>query len=464
MYKNIDFLPIILEKGNEEILKRRAFLNHAFTFIESYASKQRLIVSSVNRLLGLKLSPQDYFMNIFTENVLQHAAEIVRQLSADGTYTKVEFMMLLANYEIRISIDTMIVARLINNLYEGPDKGFRRDKQLSSIYPIISLKGQFSPSNVLYMPVEIELVEHYRNMYDPTKCSQWEELINKEASLFAELGKSTIKFGGDTGGDIGRDMRETCSFMQDDSIYDNVIGGKEESNLSRTSKVCQKILDDVASSEDAQYFILLPSIARLEAAINVDRKDKYTINDNKLTMISSLPFENIEKIVNNILNEMDDVKVLSIIQTPKIPYDFRLRKYSFYFLYDNMRVLFLEVYNSLSYELIPYIPDDLLSSYNTFRIAHPYVMLRYHLIDLLIINLTRVEENEKRSKWNRKMEVINKVHNISEAFLDKHSSLVIPDVSIYVGIYEDQRVEMKRLQSKARDLYKERKKEKYAKK
>lgn len=398
MYKidadGLSLLSAKMAKIRAEITKRRAFLDPCMRAIESYVAHERLLYNSVDLLLGLPLTAANYSVQIFTEDPARHAKGLIDAIKLAGNYKLCVYQQTLQNYEYIIRVNTWAVATLFNNLYEGPTARSRRDTPLWKLMSTQERPGIFDQRNhILCFSPEIQLIELYRQLYSPQCIGQWQEIAEKIAQLWPLVKYSRIEFGG------------------------------SEQHHDRAHKINAEILAKYARSETVLALVNDSAALSLNSA-----------GESKMQLISSDTQEQITLAVQSAASRLfPGIKIIAIEQTPKIPIDFRIRKYSYYYQDGESRVLFLEVFNSLAYDTLPWSNEI-----EGVRYAHPYVQLRYQLINLWIINLTRLDAAAKENMWSKRLQWIEQYR--------KHVATP-PDPAKYVGRIIDEGIAKKQLKT-----------------
>jgi hypothetical protein len=157
-------------------------------------------------------------------------------------------------------------------------------------------------------------------------------------------------------------------------------------------------------------------------------------HNEKIQLLTSLEPEDMLSRVESVLRDTTPLKLHYRTEEVFIPYDPHLRRTTYYFEFKGARMPLLDTFNSLSYEIVPWIVGD-----KKIKVGNPYVLNRFFLIDRWILNVLRhggfitseVYENKKNI-------LLSKIHKL-------RSKKDMTGGTDYDGTYKDFTIERRRL-------------------
>jgi hypothetical protein len=205
-----------------------------------------------------------------------------------------------------------------------------------------------------------------------------------------------------------------------------------------------------------------------------DPNSKMSSSVEKLQVITSIYIKRSIEDVTNFLKKYTNSKISSRRQDLHIPKDFRTSRYTIYISVDGKDKAFMDIFDCGTFELVPYIPFSLKTTYAgvkkdsqfnrgrgrahsrnrgnnrdrsrsrsrsgggdefIIKVGNPYVLLRFLVIDLWIIRMIHemghLTNDMLKVKTKYIMFVIDKIKNPELGIHDKVFG------SSYVGIYKD---------------------------
>lgn len=371
------YFDIIKDNAKTSILKDRERFSSIYKIIEDYCSDPRIskyvIISNLDKILNNEESGIDRLYEIYCENPFYHAKQLAMKFLAVGKWCKLTTK--ITNQEFEIEYD----ARKMVSIYTLE----LANKQNANI-SLTDLLSPITIGNINYMPPELEIIDIYKRLYLPNHAEEWTTLIQHETTLLSLIKTRNIEYG---------------------SNYEGEIIRRKKSNI-----------------EDIKMSILniLPNVVVLGHwavnCINVfETKNTPESHVDKLQVIS----QETEKVVNYVIDflKKENIQATYREQYVHLPKDFRIRRYTLYILKKNKEFPFMDIFNSAEFELIPFIDfkpqQDTLSTSqssqsiqpfeNNIKIANPYVLLRFAVIDLW--NLKFIEKLGKIDKSAFEMKI-----------------------------------------------------------
>lgn len=406
---NIMF-SIILNHGFQEHIEKEALTlikeerdkySIVYNTIENYCSNNKIIISNMYVLTNQQENKNniiDKIYRLYCVNPLIHANELTNSIykQTDGKLDKCKFTKMKTvkeQEEFLIEFDTRIVAII----YDLQQKG--RVNERSKIIKPVEI------NKILYMPPEIEIIDVYQILYDPSKFKDFKQYLYLEEYLYSKVSERK-NYG--------------------------IIGGDEL--LCRNKK---KELLELFKLE------LLKLVKQLDIIIvgiwghNIfQHRDKYCADNEKLQIMGNYTCDFITNIVKKELKKHTNFEVSVRKHSLLIPKDFRTLRYTYSIhMITNLGIVekpFMDFFNCCQFELVPY------SLINGFKIGNAYVMLRFFMIDLWILNiikhLNQLPENVVKSKIERILNAVEHIRNNKDLLLDNEYLGKFQDYNIYKKI------------------------------
>lgn len=345
---------------------------------------------------GLKLSNPECLttrdvaptiIKLYTSTALKSANDLANKLFEQCS--DIVFMKTVIPYE---EFDISVLNRNVVKFLNYPRvKHIRTDRLFSSC----ALK--IKEFDLETMDPEIELIEVYHKLYMPFP-EYWEDARTIEEKL-AELTRTR---------------------------FEHVVGaGHDERN--EFTRVVRKAIHDGMEFNDLGvlvghwgYYELFP---------------KSDPHNEKVQIISDIDPDAMREKLEMMLRDVTPMKLTYKTEELYIPYDPHVRRTTFYFSFKGSRVPLVDVFNSTTYEMIPYVTFG----GKRIRVGNPFVLSRFFLIDRWILMVLQhggfvlPDVAQKKSKV-----LIDKVLK-----LRTKSDMAFGDE--YDGVYKDFAIERRRL-------------------
>lgn len=429
MYKSNDFLELVLTRGlSQSEYYRKQFIPY-LKLIEQYIQDNDLICSNPNYLIDQSLTLNSYNFIIFTDEPFEHVKKMTSKLNnlynsinqMKPEIPAISFQNKLFNYEMNISIESLLNVKVMNNLYiVGKDTSTNIPlKELLYVTSIIKKSPIFLEDKNIklnYFAPEIELIDIYKKLYSPDNVEEWSTYYSMSQRLYDIIKKDFSKISDETNSEIMSDARfKTFENVEkeSDKMLEEI---KSDNYCVKSNEISRLILDNMRNTNN----LLL-----LEDPNNIDCNKLQVITDN----------ENFSDFIKNIVkSKYPKEKIIFIDHYPRVPNDFRLKKVGCYFMTNNKRKIFMEYINSGEYSLIPY--SHII---NGIKIAHQFVQLRFKYIDLWTLSMLRLPHDKMKAL---KLLVYKQI----DLFINNlDTSDLYPDVTKYVGYYSSEDIEKKKI-------------------
>ena len=350
-----DFIDEIEKKAYIKSKQMRKKFVFIFDFIKKFCIDNKLIISDVNKICGIK-DELNMIINIYSTNPLKYSNLLINKLFLDlknkkylklSTIQKNEEFMLYYNFKPIV---------IFNKLHK-----FRETK---IILPKII-------DNLQYLPSNIEIIDIYKSLYDINQFSDYDKNLKIEKILF------------------------------------NDIESNKEKNILGSGK-CDKFKRDIVDA--IKIYLVKKWIRKNNNIILIgawahdwykNRKNICT-NNEKVQIITNININNIFVELENEINKISTKKIhfrKNIIGIPKDPYTIR---YTFYINFQTIKGItekpFLDIFNSTEHNLIPNITIDKV------KLGTKFVILRYLFIDIWILKF--ILEVGKLPRYK----ILNKIH------------------------------------------------------
>jgi hypothetical protein len=204
-------------------------------------------------------------------------------------------------------------------------------------------QGVYSEAKLMVIPAEIQLIEVYHDLYSISKVSKWEDLMETAEKLWEGL-------------DVVANTKRA------------VVGGRQK-NKSYSSKELLAALGNP---------IIVGDLAIKHYG--------YQKTGGRLQVLCEDGIEDVVEKLKKIIGRCNAVKY-----PLRLPLDFQAVKYTIY-SGDEARVPICDIYNSLSYEVVPYKVDA------GKKYASEFVVMRF-----LLINLWLQRTIMKLGKYNEEL-------------------------------------------------------------
>lgn len=431
-----DFSTVISEKANVLIKKDRMRFNEVYRVTEEYCKNNDIIIGDVNVIADSK-TDKDFQYNLYCEFPYKHAMNLANLIHSNvGEWVKMKTVV--GHQEFTIEYDMRPLIQLYS--LDG-----QKNVNLHSLILPVKI------NELLYMSPEIEIIDIYHKLYSPNYSEDWEDLVVLENKLFTLLGKR---------------------------VTDGVFGGKQSPQDKTDFQYLKYLVLSEFCSKFIKDYVVIGHWALHVIEASKDPNSKMNSSVEKLQVITSIPIKQSIENVTNFIQKYTNAKVSSRRQDLHIPKDFRTRRYTIYISVDGKDKAFMDIFDCGTFELVPYIPFSLKTTYAgvkkdsqfnrgrgnnrdrsrsrdrgnnrsrsrsrsrrggedefIIKVGNPYVLLRFLVIDLWIIRMIHemghLTNDMLKVKTKYIMFVIDKIKNPELGIYDKVFG------SNYVGTHKD---------------------------
>ena len=342
------FIDETNKKALDVIKSERAQYDVVWNTIESYCKKHNLSLSNKYILTDNANDPlniYDKVYSIYTSNPFRHANnlcnEIHKSMHADKNmrYTR---MKTISEKESFVIDYNMRQVAFINKLQKH-----KHDKEPHKVTKPVKI------NKLLYIPSEIELIDVYHALYDPSKYDDVNENLKFEKTLFDQVVRRQEK--GILGGSCRQKKRDQLEALKVGLVTDWI---RNKDNM-------------ILIGPWAHDWIKTGS--------------EMCLNKEKVQIISDLTADELKPMLQSFVNTMTKFDITYRDQKLHIPKDTRTVRYTFYVKIQTDRGVtekpFLDLFPIAQFELVPYKVVDKM------RIGTKWVQLRFLLIDLWVIRV-----------------------------------------------------------------------------
>jgi hypothetical protein len=389
MFNDIDFTELIDRAksviNDDDRKKFQDVISHTLTHI-----KDNNICLSNPDLYNSTCLPEQ--INIYSTNPIKIANDICNIIYEEKSETS--YLKTIIPYQ---ELELSILNRVLFKFYKYPII-----KGIDSQKVFLPISQTIDGITFKLMDPSIELIEIYHKLYMPFP-DDWEIYHNLESKLF-DIANN--KSGGAIGKNIDKDREDISDIRKIRTLIFEIL---ENTNMG--------ILVGHWAFAALDKTDKLPVFEKIQLLIPPDISDK-----------------DICKNINNILR-LEDHFVNYKTEQIHIPSDYWLYRTTYYITIDNKKHPILDTFNSQNYEIIPFIFEKYKDV--NLKIAHPYCICRFLLIDKYIINILGQMNLLNEIIINKK---INAILNILAKV-----RLMKFDRDEYDGIYKDLNTEKKKL-------------------
>jgi len=348
----VDYVNTIKSSSDSEKRKLVQVHKDIHKIIVNYCLKNDIIVSDPETLVNRDRSKKLSF-DLYSPYPFKHAILLSNELINITKF--VEMRTCISRKEFIIYVNLIQLIKMYDLPYikkEGKDVKF-----------INTLSCSVGDVKLQFLSPEIELMDIYHKLYIPTQVEEWGALLQLEEELF--------------------------------SCYQTYMTPKKTKRSSYTNKslikLKQNILNNWCSISHTSDIIVIGYWAYML----YDSKNEQFKNE-RLQVISANTIDNdiltLETLVTNYSHAAYEGKPSYQIsytqQNVNIPKDFRIQKHAISIIKDGKNITIMEIYNSSSFELIPFVDSTILGKKTTdgVKVGNPFVLLRYYLIDYWLLH------------------------------------------------------------------------------
>jgi hypothetical protein len=388
----------ILELAKKEIDNDRLEFSVVYEVILEYIKGDTsIIIDYIDDNLDIITKP----LTIYTKNGLVTSNNISNEL-----YQKVSKIVFMKTVMPHAEFHVMVLNRLVLKVLSYPEQNNIKT------YPIFEYN--INPKKYKMLHPTMQLIDIYHTLYKPFS-KEWEDAQLQENKLI-----NTIK-----------------------SSIPGIDGGKANQSRSVTYKdrlvisdLREKLYNIFVLGEAAQIGILIGHWAIAEA--NTKSSDEYPIHE-KIQYISQYSINDIVDRVQGIISHFGKYKVSYRTEECNLANDLQLTRTTYHIDVAGAKIALMDTYNSMSYELIPFI----ITEKRKVKIAHPYVIARFALIDYWMLKIIKFAKKIPADVADKKLkEYINIIlHDVPHLL---ENTIIDQDLN-YEGVYKDFAIEKRKI-------------------
>lgn len=340
------YMGIIEEQALINIKKERSRFDNIWKVVHDYCKNNKLMVSNKYVLTDDENNVSNTtkkIYEIYTYNPFRHANNLTNKIyqaqikNSDAKYTRLKTIQ--EKEEFMIEYDFRQIVHF-NKL----------QKHNGEPYDIVK---PVEINNILYLPSEIELIDIYHLLYDPSKYDDIQSSLKFEKILFDRVSKRKQK------GILGAGC---CPGKR--NILEAIKVGLIREWLDTTSNV-----------------VLIGAWAKEW----VKNGKKANTNNEKIQLIGKNNPDELLAELQKYTKTFTNFDVSFKEQSLNIPKDFRTKRYTYYIHIPTERGItekpFLDLFNCLEFELIP------TEKIKGVCVGNKWVILRFLFIDLWILRI-----------------------------------------------------------------------------
>jgi len=392
---------IVYSAATEFIMQNdRSKFDSVFTVIEDFTLNHNGIiggVNGINMLAGVPKSKDSYMYEIYIADVENNARALADLLyNSEHKYVNKDTLRLETKLRNRI-YELWIDARLIARLYALAD--YRGIKLFLLLNPVraygyfpgesIDLNNESQKERKIYvMSSEIQLLDIYRRLYNPYPTREvisydtYDVLLDYENKLYNVIAEDIITRASGIEQDI---MSVTRAEGGDDTAH-----GAAQSLHSAIPIIAKKLIPELSKINSTT--VIVGDYALRQIMPNYPYQER-------LQILTTESMENMKKLLTSMIANDKDIKrsvpagakITGIKYPLNLPNDIMMEKFSLYLDSGGSQAYICDVFNSPSYELIPYITINGVgggtSNVAAIKYANLVVCLRFKFIDLYVSRL-----------------------------------------------------------------------------
>ena len=295
---------------------------------------------------------------------------------------------------------------------------------------IVSIINPTLINNNYFLPINIELLDIYHNLFLLNNYNNWNELIIQEQLLFPYfIAQYKIRIN---------TLKKTISGGSCISCKIN-----RNTNINNVKYVILELFNN-----ENYIFINNWALYLISQNKKLDNSDKNN-DDNIISIISQNSIESDYSKISNFLSKFTKYGIFYKENKLYIPNNRRLKLYTFYIKYPDIISKnkistidkpFLEIYNNGNYELLPYIPITYKYNNNVvhLKIGNYFVLLYFIFIRIWVLYLL---DGLNLIKKNKAYIIYTNYHNLIET-VNKNKK-IFNITKNYIGINYDEKIEKK---------------------
>jgi len=423
MYSMIDVISPAIEQSKKDVYVDRNKYKEFMIIIERFAVDNGLIASGKSATkvtIPTEADPtEDFVYEFLSPYALMHAKSLTDTLYAADPEGICQFASMLTkapNYHFTINVNT----REICTIFSLPRHHKAKFSEIVSQHrPCRWLPGE----NILCTSIDLQLITAYMQLCNPDESSSWETVINTQNDL--------------------RDLRNS---IFNTGVVDTSGGRGGQNRIGKTGANVLAFMKEYAAGPGR--VVVGDAAAQLWAS---NFKTEPFERTKHLTVIANANLDEEGLLVAEIASK-HGLTVEWAVKDPYVPVDIRLRRLTVYTMAGRIRVdTLLDVYNSATYDLIPYKP------HGEYKIGTLFAIMRFLLVEKWLIEFLHMIGAIPSTSFTEKIDgvfriVSDKVDEIMESGDVERFEQLLP-LNFYIGRLESMAITLRRTQNQEKKFY-----------
>lgn len=421
MYSVIDVISPAIEQAKKDVYIDRNRYNAIMVMIERFAVDNGLIASgkSATKItIPTEADPtEDYVYEFLSPYALMHAKKLTDTLYAADPEGLCQFASMhtkAPNYHFTINVNNRDVCAI----YSLPRHHKAKFSEIvSQPRPCRWLPGE----NILCASVDLQLITAYMQLCNPEENSSWETVINTQNYL--------------------RDLRRS-----------KTSGGRESHDSHKKKRSSQNVLEFMQEYAAGPGRVVVGEAAAQLWASNFKTEPCDVFQNTKhLSVIANANLDE-EGLLIATIAAKHDLTVEWAVKDPFVPVDIRLRRLTVYTMAGRIRVdTLLDVYNSATYDLIPYKP------HGDYKIGSLFTVMRFLLVEKWLVEFLHMIGAIPTTSFTEKIDrifatVSDKVDELMNSDDVEKFEQLMP-LKYYIGRLESMTITLRRIQNQEKKFY-----------
>lgn len=425
MYELINPVDSLIAKAEQFVLENdRYFFEGFFIELEKFCMENDAVIGGENGIAMLleKAKSKDTYLgyDIYINDTFNKARELAdRFMGVKSPFISKETIAVETNIKHKLITIWIHARRLIRLHNLGTYKGV----DLFKLIDPIKKEALLTEGRIYCMSPEIQLMGIYRKLYNPYPAEgdflSYDQLLSLEKGLFGIIEKSIAK----------RTKKVVAGARQG---KDNIVGLRER--LLRALATDVNLGDAIVIGDYGVYLT--------DSSLSSWRS-------NHLQIITSIEPGEISQYLSKLVEELGiGGEITQVEYDLKLPGDPQLLKHSFYYQEEGRRINILDIFNSITYELVPYKLVD-YSGFGPIKIAGLFALMKFRLIDLYVLQLIiNIGGSSSKDVYFRKIEeVISQIIALRKSACEllAKKPFEVFQLDNYLGVYVSENVARKKI-------------------
>ena len=403
MFNGVDIINYINILKSDSLKQKYLLIDKykdIYQLILNYCLKNEdIILSDLDILIDKDIS-KNLCYNLYSPYPFKHATLLSNEISKITKLVEMRTLISHKEFSININLIQMI------NFYALPyiKIANKNIKFINTIILPIDKSINKELINLQFLSPEIELINVYNKLYNPVYVDEWEKLLKLEKKLYI--------------------IYKHIFIIKNINLKHYV--DKSLINLKQYIVNNWCFLDKIIIGYWGYILYVKDDNSHNFEDINI-----FNLKNERLQIISQNSIENDILTLETLVKKKSSFQISYKQQNINIPKDFRIKKYIISIVKNGNSIIIMEIYNSSSFELIPYIDITYLNF--KYRVGNPFVLLRFFLIDYWLLRyinaLSKISTIIYENKLNNIMKCIKFIRSkIDLGFGIKYTGQYIDEI------------------------------------